>query len=117
MTLPTMTSVNGLPVARMPADVDAANAPLVGERLADAVNADARRLVLDLRGTRYLDSAGIDMLLKLHDRLRRRRQALHLVLAEDSPLRRLFEITAIDRSIPLHPDLEDVMRAPGSRVG
>ena len=84
-----MTSVDGLPVARMPTDVDTANAAQLEERLAGALSAEPPCLILDLRETRYLDSAGIDMLLKLEERLSRRRQTLQLVVAEASPLRRL----------------------------
>ena len=107
MSLPTMTSIDGLPVARMPVDIDAANAAQVEEILAGAVSPEPPCLILDLRETRYLDSAGIDMLFKLDERLRRRRQSLQLVVAETSPLRRLLQITGIDRTLPVHAELED----------
>jgi anti-anti-sigma factor len=111
MSLPTLTSVNGLPVARMPTDVDAANASGVGDELAGAVGHDDRGLILDFGETRYLDSAGIDMLLRLDERLRRRRQTLHLIVDERSPLRRLLAITGVDRSLTIEGDLADVVSA------
>jgi anti-anti-sigma factor len=107
MSLPTLTSVNGLPVARMPTDVDAANAFGVGEELSAAVGHDDHGLILDFGETRYLDSAAIDMLLKLDDRLRRRRQTLHLVVAKRSPLRRLLAITGVDRSLLIQRDVAE----------
>ncbi|HEX4033165.1 MAG TPA: STAS domain-containing protein [Solirubrobacteraceae bacterium] len=117
MTMPAVTSLNGLPVAAMPTDVDVANAALVGEQLAGAVTHDAPCLVLDLTGTRYLDSAGIDMLLKLAERLRNRRQTLLLVVAEGSPLRRLLTVMGVDASLPVHASVAEAAESGGGGPG
>ena len=117
MTIPALTSLNGLPVAQTPGDVDVANAALVGEQLAGAVTHDAPCLVLDLTATRYLDSAGIDMLLKLAERLRNRRQALLLVVPEDSPLRRLLSVMGVDASLPVHASVAEAVESAGGEPG
>jgi anti-anti-sigma factor len=103
--LPSMSLLNGVPVARLPADVDAANADAVGELLSAGVAHDASCLILDLGDTRYLDSAGIDMLLRLQERLRGRRQTLELVVPQHSPIRRLLAVMGIDRSLRVHADV------------
>ncbi|HEY7968011.1 MAG TPA: STAS domain-containing protein [Solirubrobacteraceae bacterium] len=113
MTLPAVTSRNGLPVAQMPVDVDAANAAAVGEQLAGAVTHDAPCLLLDLSATRYLDSAGIDMLLKLAERLRNRRQALLLVVAEGSPIRRLLSVMGVDASLTVYASVAEAAESLG----
>lgn len=117
MTIPAVTSLNGLPVAAMPVDVDVANAAHVGDQLAGAVTHDAPCLVLDLTATRYLDSAGIDMLVKLAERLRNRRQALLLVLPEGSPLRRLLTVMGVDASLAVHASVVEAVASAGGEPG
>ncbi|HLW94380.1 MAG TPA: STAS domain-containing protein [Solirubrobacteraceae bacterium] len=117
MTIPAVTSLNGVPVAAIPVDVDVANAALVGEQLAGAVTHDAPCLVLDLTATRYLDSAGIDMLLKLAERLRNRRQALRLVVPEGSPLRRLLAVMGVDASLPVYASVTEAVESAGGEPG
>jgi len=108
MSVPSLTTSAGMAVARMPPDVDAANAGMLGEQLAGAVAHDGVGLVIDLSETRFLDSAGIDMLLMLDENLRARRQTLRLVLAADSPIRRLLQIVGVDRAVAIHEDIREV---------
>ncbi len=68
--------IDGVPIAHVHEDIDAANAANAQQQLADALDPDTSRLVVDLSDTRYLDSAGIDMLLRLGDRLDHRRAKL-----------------------------------------
>ena len=117
MSLSTLTSLGGVPMARMPADVDIANAAAVGEQLADAVTHDAPCLVIDLTHTRYLDSAGIDMVLKLDERLRNRRQTLRLVVPEGSQIRRLLSVMGVDASLPIHASIEEASASAGEEPG
>jgi anti-anti-sigma factor len=100
---------NKVPVARLPSDVDAANAPLLAERLVATVGEHARDLVVDLTATRYLDSAGIEMLFALNQRLLDRRARLHVVIAPDSPLARLADLVALSSAMSVHPDLDHAL--------
>lgn len=99
MTVPDRTMVDGRLIANAPADIDLANAGLFGDELAGLVPSDASGLSLDLTATRYLDSAGIGALLKLSERLGRRRQTLTLTIPSDSPIRRLLAVAGVDRTI------------------
>jgi anti-anti-sigma factor len=98
--------------------VDASNADLIGVRLRRTLTNHARGLVLDLRETTYLDSAGINVLFALGAEMRSRQQALRLVVAEDAPIARMLAITTLDRSFPAHATLEaaveDAAAARGS---
>ncbi len=69
-----------LVVAHLSGEVDMTNSAYVADELAASVSNDARALVVDLAGTRYLDSAAIELLFDLARRLRRRRQELRLAL-------------------------------------
>ncbi len=79
-------------------------------KLAETIGGE-RALVLDLTETRYLDSAGIDMLFRLGERLRERRARLVLVIPDSSPLRRLVEIVGLPRSAPVCQTLEQALAA------
>lgn len=106
--------IAAVPVAHLNEDLDAANAAAVLRQLSEALGPDALTLVIDLSRTRYVDSAGIDMLLRLGDRLDRRRAKLILVIPESSPLRRLFTIVGLPEAVAIHPSVEDALAAQGS---
>lgn len=96
-------------VARLTGELDVTNVDHVGDELRRSVPNDARGLVLDLGGTRYLDSAAIEMLFDLARRLRRRRQRLLLVVPPGSPLKRVLLLTEVDSEAPLHESLEGAL--------
>jgi hypothetical protein len=50
--------------------------------------------------TDYLDSPGISMLFQLAARLRHGRRELRLVLPTEAPIRRLVELTNVNRVVP-----------------
>ena len=97
--------IDGVPVARVSDDIDAANAATVQAQLAEALGPDALSLIVDLSETRYVDSAGLDMLLRLSDRLDHRRAKLMLVIPETSQLNRLATIVGLPQAMPVHPTL------------
>lgn len=82
MTLATVTvsTMDGVPVARVIGEVDASNARQVRDRLTDAVPNTAMGMVVDLTSTEYLDSSGVQVLFEVADALRRRQQELRLVV-------------------------------------
>jgi anti-anti-sigma factor len=88
-------------VAGVEGEVDASNAEQVGEEIGDLVSNVPTGLVLDLSRTRYLDSAGIRMLLDLAQKLRERRQSLSLVVPEGAPVGRLLSIAGIGQLVPV----------------
>jgi anti-sigma B factor antagonist len=98
-----------LTVATMPTDVDLASSAEIGERLATGVDKQARTLVLDLSETSYVDSAGLDMLLRLGGLLRRGRRELVLIVPLGSPLRRFFEIVMLPPTVQLQTDLDNAI--------
>ena len=111
MTEMEIRQMGGVPVASLREDLDAAYAASVHRELAEALGPDVLTLVVDLSDTRYVDSAGIDMLLRLGDRLERRRAKLVLVVPDASPLRRVFAIVGLPDAIAVHPTVEDARAA------
>lgn len=102
--------VDGVPVAHVSGDIDAANVAITQQQLADALGPDAVSLVIDLSDTRYLDSAGIDMLLRLSDRIVHRRARLLLVIPDGSQLKRLATVVGLPDAIPIQPTLPAALR-------
>jgi anti-sigma B factor antagonist len=96
-------------VARLSGEVDMTNASYIGEELTRAVPNEAIVLVVDLSGTRYLDSAAIELLFELARKLGRRRQELRLVLPKDSPLRRVLLLTDVESAARLHETVEEAL--------
>jgi anti-sigma B factor antagonist len=104
---------DGLPVAFLGGEVDAANAPQVTEELMTAVTNRAPALVLVLSDTRYLDSAGINLLFQLNQVLESRRQRLGLVLDASARLRRVLEISGVFAAIAVWEDLDSALTGIG----
>lgn len=111
MSIADVERHDGVPVVRPRGDIDAANAAAFREQLADCVENSTDRLIVDLSGTRYIDSAAIDMLFRLAELLRQRRAKLLLVIEPESPLARLAEIVGLSRSMAIHASVEEALGA------
>jgi anti-sigma B factor antagonist len=91
-------------------EVDTATAPLLQDALDDAVRSSTGPLVLDLAGVDFLDSSGINVLLRVRALLGREERALALV-CPPGQVRRVLELTGIDDLFALYPTREDAARA------
>ena len=104
--------IDDVPVARPRGDIDAASASRTRAELIECFDTGAADdLVLDLSATRYVDSAGIDMLFRLSELLRQRRARLLLVIPPASSLARLATIVALPQAMPVHATVEQALRA------
>jgi anti-anti-sigma factor len=98
-------------VARVIGAVDLSNAQLIEDEVSAAVPNAALGVVLDLSETTYLDSAGIRLVFGLAERLRRRGQALRLVLPEGVPIERVLELANVGEIAALDRTLQDALAA------
>jgi anti-anti-sigma factor len=96
-------------VTHVSGEVDLSNAASVTERLIEATPNTATALVLDLSGTRYLDSSGVRMLFELAQRLRNRGQGLKLVVPDESHVKRVLVLTEVERVVPMSSSVEDAL--------
>jgi stage II sporulation protein AA (anti-sigma F factor antagonist) len=87
-------------------EVDASNAEELRAAALDGLPNAGRGMILELQQLTYIDSAGIAFIFDAAERLRRRGQALALVVAPDAPFRRALEVTEIDSVAPVVPTLE-----------
>jgi anti-anti-sigma factor len=91
-----------LPIAVIDGEIDASNAGEIAERLRQLLTNRSVALVVDLTGTTYLDSAGINVLFELGTELHDRQQQLHLVVAPKAPIARAISLTGLDAAFPAH---------------
>ena len=98
-------------VARVVGEVDASNAPTFAAQLKDALPNSALGLVVDLSETSYIDSAGVHLIFDLADALRRRQQALHLVVAPDSFVDDVLGVVNVSGAAEVSSTLADALEA------
>jgi anti-anti-sigma factor len=92
-----------IPVVAIAGEIDASNAPEIADHLRATLSNRSEVLVVDLGGTTYIDSAGLNVLFELAVALQERQQQLHLVIAEASPIARMVTIVGLDAMVPTHP--------------
>ena len=101
----------GVVVAQLEGEIDMANVDVVSGALLRATNNEALGLVVDLSETRYLDSAGINVLFQLRERLRVRGQGLRLVVAPGSPVYDALRYAKVLSTLDLNESVADAVAA------
>jgi len=81
-------------------------ARVTGERLA----AGARHMLLDCEHLEFIDSSGIEHLLRLSEEVGRRSGQVRLIGLSDN-VKKIFEMTRHDRSFEDHPTVEAAVRS------
>lgn len=106
MQLRTQVSdIAGWTVVSVFGEVDVATSPQLREQLIKLVGDGRVRLVLDLEGVDFLDSTGLGTIVSALKRVRTHGGDLRLVCTE-ARITRLFEITGLDKAVPLHRSLD-----------
>jgi len=92
-------------------EVDISNLSVLDQVLAEALQRRPRGLVVDLSGITYIDSGGVSSLLRAGQRFSG--QGGQLALADGSRfVRRLLQMTGIDRIFPHYETLPAALAAP-----
>ena len=81
-------------------EIDASTAPELRRHLQESLTSEATRVVADLTGVDFLDSAGIGVLVEGHRRLEEAEKALVVRVSNPSTLR-VLSITGMDRYFTL----------------
>jgi anti-sigma B factor antagonist len=106
--------VSGMPVVTAPEEIDITNAAGLRAALLEAAAYGSGTLVVDMAQTQFCDSAGLNVLVRAHKRVRAEGGELLLVICAAAVLR-IFAVTGIDQLIPSFPDLEQAL-APAPAV-
>ena len=93
-------------VVRISGACDASCHAQMREQLLAAETRGAERIVLDLTALRFIDSIGLRVVIGAWNRSRHAGHAFSVALATSGQVRRVFELTGVDRIVPvaaLHP--------------
>jgi stage II sporulation protein AA (anti-sigma F factor antagonist) len=115
ISIETVDTGTTVVVVRISGALDSTNANDTAEALLSHVpHAASARLVADLSGITYVDSAGVRAFVELSDRLRRNRQALALVAPAESRISRVLSIVKMELLVPVHQTVEAAVDAAAS---
>lgn len=111
----TETSSPGTVLLAVHGEADLHTAPELRERLSSAIDTGAQAIVLDLTETTFLDSMSLGVLLGAMKRVRAREGEVRLVVSR-ADVRRIFEITLLDRVFQIEETREAAFASLDGRV-
>jgi anti-sigma B factor antagonist len=91
-------------VLTLPVEIDISNADQVRDDLLSVLNRGAATLVVDMAGTTFCDSAGVNALVRAHKRATANGSNMHLVVGAPA-VRRVLAITGVDHLIAVYPSV------------
>jgi anti-sigma B factor antagonist len=95
----SIETVGEIVVARLDGEIDMSNAGEIGEALSRAMFNEALGLVVDLSDVIYLDSAAIQVIFEVRQRLDTRGQQIRLVIPSDSPIAETLRVADVPAAI------------------
>jgi anti-anti-sigma factor len=119
MTMPPPVDLDrrdGVPVARLSGEIEISGAVALRERLLRAVGNQDYGLVVDLSRATYLDSAGINVLFEVAERLQSRQLLLSLAVPADGLVRRVVDMVAISSVAAVHGSEDEAVAAVRDRM-
>ena len=111
----TRTSEKDLPIIGLEGEVDVYTAPQLKQQMIVLLEKGAREIVVDLTKVDYLDSTALGVLIGGLKRLREVEGNLMLI-CPSARIRRVFEITGLDKIFDIHNSEGDARNAAGKET-
>lgn len=108
----TRTLDQGIPIIELEGEVDVYTAPQLKQQVIGVLESGARELVIDLTKVDYLDSTALGVLIGGLKRMREVDGNVTLV-CPGPRIRRVFEITGLDKIFDIYNTQEDAQEAIG----
>ena len=89
-------------------ELDLATVPVLRERLDNLGQKAGSRLVVDLTALTFIGSAGLALLVDLHNRCKEQNTSLAIV-ATGSVVPRAIQVTALDQVLSVHSSVEEAI--------
>jgi len=93
-------AADGGQVLALDGELDIQNAETLAAEIARTEVADGGGLTIDLRELAFIDSTGIALLVSVFRRFNADGNRLHLVPSRSEAVRRVMELTGLDRTLP-----------------
>lgn len=110
---PITTLFHDVAIITVSGELDLASSVKITPELNAALRSSVRAIVIDLEAVSLVDSSGIALLLNAFRRLDHTGRQLAIACPMGSP-RRAFELTALDRQLPMHETRQDALAAVGA---
>ena len=101
---------NDINIYRLHGQLDTNTSQEFEQRLFKAITNGTRNLVLNLKGLHYISSAGIRVLLKAMNAIRRLNGRIILCCLEDY-VKEVFETSGMGALLPIFPTKDDALKA------
>ena len=102
------TDVGEIALGELAGELDLTNAEELERRL-EEIAAGVSKVVLDLNGILFFDSAALHVLFRFARRLEAEGKAFGLVLPATSPVAKTLSIVSFDQVATIRPSFEDVL--------
>ena len=106
-----MHEQDGVPVVHLAGELDISRAAAVRLDLLRALSNLHHGLVVDLRDVSYLDSAGVNVLFEVAERLGARQQVLATVIPDNALIQRVAKLVDLGLATQIHKDLDSAVGA------
>ena len=99
----------GIQLYKISGLLNASTAATLKENIADEIALGKTDMIFDFQDLRYLSSAGLRVIIQIHQELKRLKGKVVLCCVVDY-IREVFEISGLDSSIPIAIGREDARR-------
>lgn len=109
-------TVDGASIIDLQGEVDVYTAPELKQQIIDLLDSGSQRVIVNLQSVDYLDSTALGVLIGGLKRLRERNGSLDLI-CPNPRIKRIFEITGLDKIFDIYNTEEEAIKASTPKEG